>query len=80
MVMDLDPRKQENKTARKEKPRTDSPTGANTVENTDVLGLGFNPNRHNKERPKKIRKNHQIWCKRSTWMRTAPTPSLELGS
>jgi hypothetical protein len=39
MVMDLD---LEEMTVRKEKSRTDSSTG--------VLGIGFNPNRHNKGR------------------------------
>jgi hypothetical protein len=46
----------EEKTTRKEKPTIGSATGTSTVENTDVLGLGFSPNRHNKERPKKTRK------------------------
>jgi hypothetical protein len=40
MVVDLDI---EEMTVRKEKPRTGSATGASTVENTDVLGLGFKP-------------------------------------
>jgi hypothetical protein len=47
MVMDLD---LEEKTMRKEKLRTGSTTGAITMENTGMLGLGFNPNRHNKVR------------------------------
>jgi hypothetical protein len=41
MVVDLDLKE---KTARKEKPRTGSATGASAVENTGVLELGFNPN------------------------------------
>jgi hypothetical protein len=41
MVLDLD---LEEMTMSKEKPRTSSATGASTVENTGVLGLGFNPN------------------------------------
>jgi hypothetical protein len=52
MVVDLD---LEEKTARKEKLRTSLATGASTVENTVVLGLGFNPNRHIKERNKKVK-------------------------
>jgi hypothetical protein len=32
------------KTVRKEKSRIGSTTGASAVENTGVLGLGFNPN------------------------------------
>jgi hypothetical protein len=50
MVVDLD---LEEMTTRKEKPRTGLATGASVVENTDVLGLGFIPNRYNKERHKK---------------------------
>jgi hypothetical protein len=38
--------------ARNEKLRTDSAIIASTVENTSVLGLGFNPNQHNKEKKK----------------------------
>jgi hypothetical protein len=47
MVMDLD---LEEMTVRKEKPMIDSATGTSTVENTDMLGLGFNPSWHNKGR------------------------------
>jgi hypothetical protein len=53
MVMDLD---LEEKIERKEKSRTGSATGARTVENIGVLGLGYNPNQHNKGRPKKTKK------------------------
>jgi hypothetical protein len=38
MVVDLDI---EEMPVRKEKPRTGSATGTSTVENTDMLGLGF---------------------------------------
>jgi hypothetical protein len=47
MVMDLD---LEEMTVRKEKPRIDSATGKSTVENTDMLELGFNLSWHNKGR------------------------------
>jgi hypothetical protein len=51
MLVDLD---LEEKTTRQEKSRTDSATG--------VLGLGFNPNQHMRERNKKAKSNQQIWC------------------
>jgi hypothetical protein len=53
MVMDLD---LEEKIVRKEKLRSTTATNASTVEKTCVLGLVFNPNWHNKGRPKKTRK------------------------
>jgi hypothetical protein len=75
MVMDLD---LEEKIARKEKSRTGSATGARTVENIGVLGLGYNPNQHNKGRPKKTKKGHQIRCKRSTTMSQVAPASRRL--
>jgi hypothetical protein len=50
MVVDLD---LEEMTMRKDKPWTGSATDASTVENSSVLGLGFNPNQHIKEKNKK---------------------------
>jgi hypothetical protein len=55
MVMDLD---LEEKTMRKEKLRTGSATSTSMVDNTSMPGLGYNPNWHNKGRPKKTRKGH----------------------
>jgi hypothetical protein len=43
------------KTVRKEKSRTGSTTGASAVENTGVLGLGFNPNWHIKENKQEVK-------------------------
>jgi hypothetical protein len=60
MVVDLD---LEEMTERKEKPRTGSATGASAVENTCVLGLGFNPNQHNTEKDTRKTRGQQIRCK-----------------
>jgi hypothetical protein len=56
----------EEMTARKKKLRTGSATDASTVENTSVLGLGFNPNQHNNKKKQENKIGHQIRCKRST--------------
>jgi hypothetical protein len=42
--------------------RTGSAIGASAVENIGVLGIGFKPNRHNKEICKKTRKGQQMQC------------------
>jgi hypothetical protein len=46
--------------ARNEKLRTGSAIIASTVENTSVLGLGFNPNQHNKEKKTKKRPSDPV--------------------
>jgi hypothetical protein len=47
-MVDLEQKRGED--SEEEKPRSGSVTGASTVKNTGMLGLGFTPNRHERRR------------------------------